>query len=62
MSQAEVFKQLHQGPEILVLPNAWDAASAAMMEDAGARAQPRPPRSPGRTVMLTATPCPSRLC
>lgn len=38
MSQAEVFKQLHQGPEILVLPNAWDAASAAMMEDAGARA------------------------
>lgn len=38
MSQAEVFKQLHQGPEILVLPNAWDAASAAMMEDAGAKA------------------------
>lgn len=38
MSQAETFKQLHAGPQILVLPNAWDAASAALMEDAGARA------------------------
>jgi 2-methylisocitrate lyase-like PEP mutase family enzyme len=36
--QAETFRQLHEGPEILVLPNAWDAASAAMMEDAGAKA------------------------
>src|SRR5262249_39511782 len=25
-------------PDILVLPNAWDAASAAVMEDAGAKA------------------------
>lgn len=38
MSQAAVFKQLHAGPQILVLPNAWDAASAALMEDAGAKA------------------------
>jgi 2-methylisocitrate lyase-like PEP mutase family enzyme len=38
MTQAEIFRSLHQGPQILVLPNAWDAASAAMMEDAGARA------------------------
>ncbi|CAN7593329.1 isocitrate lyase/phosphoenolpyruvate mutase family protein [Phenylobacterium sp. LjRoot164] len=38
MSQAETFKQLHAGPQILVLPNAWDAASAALMEDAGAKA------------------------
>src|SRR5258707_3485201 len=29
---------LHTGPDILVLPNAWDAASAAVMEDAGAKA------------------------
>lgn len=38
MSQAQTFKSLHEGPQILVLPNAWDAASAAMMEDAGAKA------------------------
>jgi 2-methylisocitrate lyase-like PEP mutase family enzyme len=38
MSQAETFKKLHEGPQILVLPNAWDAASAALMEDAGAMA------------------------
>ena len=38
MSQAVVFKQLHADPQILVLPNAWDAASAALMEDAGAKA------------------------
>lgn len=35
---AETFHELHQGPEILVLPNAWDAFSAALMQDAGARA------------------------
>lgn len=38
MSQAETFKKLHEGPQVLVLPNAWDAASAALMEDAGAKA------------------------
>ena len=38
MSQAATFRALHVGPEILVLPNAWDAASAAVMEDAGAKA------------------------
>lgn len=37
-TKAEAFKALHTGAEILVLPNAWDAASAAMMADAGARA------------------------
>lgn len=36
--KAAAFKALHEGPEILVLPNAWDAASAALMEDAGAKA------------------------
>ena len=38
MSQAENFRKLHEGPDILVLPNAWDAASAALMADAGAKA------------------------
>lgn len=38
MSHAAQFHALHAGPEILILPNAWDAASAAVMADAGARA------------------------
>ena len=38
MSHATAFRALHAGPDILVLPNAWDAASAAMMADAGAKA------------------------
>lgn len=36
--QAELgrkFLALHQGPKILVLPNAWDAASARIFEEAG---------------------------
>src|SRR5437764_5234429 len=37
-NQAAEFAALHAGPDILVLPNAWDAASAAIMEDAGAKA------------------------
>lgn len=36
--KAERFRKLHEGPEVLVLPNAWDAASAAVMADAGAKA------------------------
>lgn len=35
---ADRFHALHAGPDVLVLPNAWDAASAALMEDAGAAA------------------------
>lgn len=40
MSQtaADHFHALHAGPDVLLLPNAWDAASAALMEDAGAQA------------------------
>jgi 2-methylisocitrate lyase-like PEP mutase family enzyme len=34
-AKAERLRQLHQGPKILVLPNAWDAASARIFEDAG---------------------------
>jgi 2-methylisocitrate lyase-like PEP mutase family enzyme len=37
-TKAERFGALHAGPEILILPNAWDGASAAIMEDAGAKA------------------------
>jgi 2-methylisocitrate lyase-like PEP mutase family enzyme len=33
--KAERFRALHQGPVLLVLPNAWDAASARVIEDAG---------------------------
>jgi 2-methylisocitrate lyase-like PEP mutase family enzyme len=32
------FAKLHAGPEILILPNAWDAGSARVTEVAGARA------------------------
>jgi len=34
-AKAERFRQLHHGPKILLLPNAWDAASARIFEDAG---------------------------
>ena len=37
-TKAEAFGALHHTAEILILPNAWDAASAAMMADAGAKA------------------------
>jgi 2-methylisocitrate lyase-like PEP mutase family enzyme len=33
--KAEVFRALHHGPPILVLPNAWDAATARVFERAG---------------------------
>ena len=32
---AESFRQLHAGPGILVLPNAWDVATARLVEEAG---------------------------
>jgi 2-methylisocitrate lyase-like PEP mutase family enzyme len=34
-ARATRFRELHQGPSILVLPNAWDAASARIFEKAG---------------------------
>jgi 2-methylisocitrate lyase-like PEP mutase family enzyme len=34
----ETFRQLHSGPEILILPNAWDAVSARVVAEAGAKA------------------------
>lgn len=33
--KAQIFYSLHQGENILVLPNAWDAASAKLFEQAG---------------------------
>jgi 2-methylisocitrate lyase-like PEP mutase family enzyme len=33
--KAELFRSLHHGPEILVLLNAWDCASARIFEQAG---------------------------
>ena len=35
MSDADVLRGLHHGPAPLVLPNAWDAASARLVEAAG---------------------------
>ncbi|MFY9645855.1 MAG: isocitrate lyase/phosphoenolpyruvate mutase family protein [Terriglobales bacterium] len=34
-SKAIQFRQLHRGPSMLILPNAWDVASARLFEDAG---------------------------
>jgi 2-methylisocitrate lyase-like PEP mutase family enzyme len=33
--QAQAFRRLHDGPGILVLPNAWDVATARLVEEAG---------------------------
>ena len=38
VAKAKLFQQLHRGPQILVIANAWDAASARVFEDAGMRA------------------------
>jgi 2-methylisocitrate lyase-like PEP mutase family enzyme len=38
IAKARIFQQLHLGPEILVIANAWDAASARMFEEAGVKA------------------------
>jgi len=32
---AEAFRSMHRGPQILLLPNAWDAVSARIFEAAG---------------------------
>ena len=37
-SHAATFAKLHQGPDLLILPNAWDAGSARVIEHAGAKA------------------------
>jgi 2-methylisocitrate lyase-like PEP mutase family enzyme len=35
MTKPEKLRALHQGPEVLVLPNAWDCASARIFEQLG---------------------------
>lgn len=37
-ANANLFRELHRGPTILVLPNAWDVASARILENAGVAA------------------------
>src|ERR1019366_9926118 len=32
---SEAFRKMHQGPPLLLLPNAWDAMSARLFEAAG---------------------------
>jgi 2-methylisocitrate lyase-like PEP mutase family enzyme len=34
-SKANAFRQMHRGPNILVLPNAWDVVSARLFEETG---------------------------
>jgi len=38
MTADKVFRSLHAGPDLLILPNAWDGGSARVIEAAGARA------------------------
>ena len=38
VAKAEHFHALHAGPQVLILANVWDAASAAVVADAGAKA------------------------
>jgi 2-methylisocitrate lyase-like PEP mutase family enzyme len=38
MNQATTFRALHAGARLLVLPNAWDAASARLVQECGAAA------------------------
>ena len=35
---SRLFRDLHRGPELLLLPNAWDAVSARLIESLGAKA------------------------
>jgi 2-methylisocitrate lyase-like PEP mutase family enzyme len=37
-THAETFRSLHAGPDLLILPNAWDAGSARVIETLGAKA------------------------
>ncbi len=38
MTPNETFRSLHTGPDLLLLPNAWDAGSARLIESLGAKA------------------------
>ena len=47
---AAIFHRLHQGPEPLLLPNAWDAGSARLVESLGADAYA--PDAPSTVTLL----------
>ena len=54
-------RALHKSPPILVLPNAWDAASARVFEAEGFPRSRRPaPASLRRSAIPTAASCPTR--
>jgi len=56
-AKAQLLRSLHDDPPLL-LPNAWDAASAVLIATEGARATGRPVRgSPGRRAVATASDC-----
>lgn len=38
MKLSEAFRSLHAGPDVLLLPNAWDAGTARLIESLGAQA------------------------
>jgi 2-methylisocitrate lyase-like PEP mutase family enzyme len=38
ISKADLFRRLHSGPDLLILTNAWDAVSARVVVDLGAKA------------------------
>jgi len=38
MTADKIFRSLHAGPDLLILPNAWDGGSARVIEAAGAKA------------------------
>ena len=57
--QADTLRSLHNGPRPLVLPNAWDVASARLVVKAGFRSLPhRAVRSPRRWDTRTTIRCP----
>ena len=37
-AKANLFRNLHRGPKVLVLPNGWDVSSACILENAGVAA------------------------
>ncbi len=38
MMSSHTFRNLHYGPDLLLLPNAWGAGSARLIESLGAKA------------------------
>ena len=54
--KAELFRQLHHGPPVLMLVNVWDVATARFVERPGSAPSPRPARRwPIHGGILTAS-------